>query len=202
MSKRSSTRLSGAKKIVTRLLEFSRQSLEERTLFDPNSVISRCVDLVKHQALFHDIEIIQQLDPNLPQIIGDPGQLHQVFTNLLLNAADAMGGRGRITITSQPNRAEDGVILTFTDTGSGIPAPIRDKIFDPFFTTKPPGKGTGLGLAIVYGIIQRHGGSIEVASPPEGGTAFIMKLPLDAPAQIHSGSVNISEPGEDYDHVL
>lgn len=113
-----------------------------------------------------------------------------------------MGGRGRITITSQPNRAEDGVILTFTDTGSGIPAPIRDKIFDPFFTTKPPGKGTGLGLAIVYGIIQRHGGSIEVASPPEGGTAFIMKLPLDAPAQIHSGSVNISEPGEDYDHVL
>lgn len=188
-------------KIVTRLLEFSRQSLEERTLFDPNSVISRCVDLVKHQALFHNIEIIQQLDPNLPQIIGDPGQLHQVFTNLLLNAADAMGGRGRITITSQPNSAEDGVILTFTDTGSGIPAPIRDKIFDPFFTTKPPGKGTGLGLAIVYGIIQRHGGSIEVASPPEGGTAFIMKLPLDAPAQIHSGSVNISEPGEDYDHV-
>ncbi|MFP3868393.1 MAG: PAS domain S-box protein [Desulfobacteraceae bacterium] len=168
-------------KIVTRLLEFSRQSLGERTLFDPNSVISRCVDLVKHQALFHDIEIVQQLDPELPQIIGDPGQLHQVFTNLLLNAADAMSGLGQITITSQVTSAQDGVVLTFSDTGTGIPVHIRDKIFDPFFTTKPPGKGTGLGLAVVYGVIQRHGGSIEVDSEPGGGASFIMKLPLNSP---------------------
>ena len=92
-----------------------------------------------------------------------------------------MDGRGCITITSQPASSGDSVILTFADTGTGIPAHVRDKIFDPFFTTKPPGKGTGLGLAIVYGVIQRHGGSIEVACPPDGGTTFIMTLPLHAP---------------------
>ncbi|MDD3580138.1 MAG: PAS domain S-box protein [Desulfobacca sp.] len=176
-------------KIVTRLLEFSRQSLGERTLFDPNSIIQRCVELVKHQAVFHNVKIVQQLDPELPQIIGDPGQLHQVFTNLLLNAVDAMGGLGRITITSQANSSRDGVILSFTDTGSGIPAHIKDKIFDPFFTTKPPGKGTGLGLAIVYGVIQRHGGTIEVASTPGGGTTFIMNLPLNSPEPTDPGQV-------------
>ena len=72
------------------------------------------------------------------------------------------------------------MIITFADTGSGIPPEIRDKIFDPFFTTKPPGKGTGLGLSIVYGVIQRHGGSIEVDSPHGGGTTFIIRLPLDS----------------------
>jgi two-component system, NtrC family, sensor kinase len=188
-------------KIVTRLLDFSRQSLGERTLFDPNSIILRCVDLVKHQALFHNIDIVHRLDPHLPQIIGDPGQLHQVVTNLLLNAADAMGGRGQINITSQPDSDGDGVILKFTDSGSGIPAQIRDKIFDPFFTTKPPGKGTGLGLAVVYGVIQRHGGSIEVASPREGGATFSIRLPLDAPEQSRS-PVSIGEGEEDYDHSL
>jgi two-component system, NtrC family, sensor kinase len=188
-------------KIVTRLLDFSRQSLGERTLFDPNSTILRCIDLVKHQALFHNIEIVLQLDPELPRIIGDPGQLHQVVTNLLLNAADAMGGRGRITIASRPHRAGDGVILSFTDTGEGIPSQIRDKIFDPFFTTKPPGKGTGLGLAVVYGVIQRHGGSIEVTSPPEGGASFIIKLPLDAP-ELPRSALGAGDAVEDYDASL
>jgi two-component system, NtrC family, sensor kinase len=188
-------------KIVTRLLDFSRQSLGERTLFDPNSTIHRCVELVKHQAMFHNIDIVLKLDPQLPQIIGDPGQLHQVVTNLLLNAADAMGGRGRITIASRPNRAGDGVILTFTDTGEGIPAQIRDKIFDPFFTTKPPGKGTGLGLAVVYGVIQRHGGSIEVTSPPGGGACFTVRLPMDAP-ELPRSRVGMNDTGEDYDVSL
>ncbi len=184
-------------KIVSRLLEFSRQTLGERALFDPNSIIQRCVDLVKRQALFHNVEIDLQLDPHLPQIIGDPGQLNQVFTNLLLNAVDAMEGKGRITITSRPDGAGEGIILTFSDTGSGIPPSIKDKIFDPFFTTKPPGKGTGLGLAVVYGIIQRHGGSIEVVSPPKGGTTFIMRLPLDAP--ISGSKAIISDAEEDQD---
>jgi two-component system NtrC family sensor kinase len=136
------------------------------------------VKLIGHQVLFHNIEIKQALDPNLPQIFGDPGELQQVFTNLFLNAADAMKGQGQITITSSATPQRDGVILTFTDTGSGIPPELRDKIFEPFFTTKPPGKGTGLGLSIVYGVIQRHGGSIEVESPPGGGTTFTIQLPL------------------------
>ncbi|MFH1596816.1 MAG: PAS domain S-box protein [Pseudomonadota bacterium] len=168
------------KQIVTRLLEFSRQSLGQKTLVDMNDIISRCVKLIGHQVLFHNIEIKQALDPALPRIFGDPGELQQVFTNLFLNAADAMKGLGRITITSRAAPQRDGVIITFTDTGSGISPKLRDKIFEPFFTTKPPGKGTGLGLSIVYGVIQRHGGSIEVESPPGGGTTFAIRLPLDS----------------------
>ncbi len=170
--------------IVTRLLDFSRQSLGQKKLFDLNEVIHRCVDLIGHQTIFHNIKIDLELDPKLPQIIGDPGQLQQVFTNLLLNAADAMSGTGVITVASRPAPAGDGVILTFADTGCGMPPEIRDKIFEPFFTTKPPGKGTGLGLPIVYGVIQRHGGSIEVDSSPGGGTVFTLRLPLDSPESL------------------
>lgn len=169
--------------IVTRLLEFSRQSLGQKTLFDLNEIINRCVDLLSNQSLFLNIEILRDLDPDLPQIIGDPGQLQQVFANLLLNAADAMRGRGKIAIASRPASDGDGVILTIADTGPGIPLEIRDKIFEPFFTTKPPGKGTGLGLSIVYGVLQRHGGTIEVANGPEGGTIFTVELPLDSQEQ-------------------
>jgi PAS domain S-box-containing protein len=168
------------KQIVTRLLEFSRQSLGQKTLLSINEIISRCVKLMDQQLLFQNIQIKLSLDPQLPQIFGDPGELQQVFTNLLLNSADAMNGLGRITITSCAAPERDGVIITFADTGSGIPAELRDKIFEPFFTTKPPGKGTGLGLSIVYGVIQRHGGTIEVESPHGGGTEFIIRLPLDA----------------------
>ncbi|MCK9375048.1 MAG: PAS domain S-box protein [Syntrophobacterales bacterium] len=166
--------------IVNRLLDFSRQTLGQKKLFDVNDVIHRCTELISHQAFFLNIKVVEHLDPLLPQIVGDPGQLQQVFTNLLLNAADAMNGQGRITIASRPTPREDGIILTFTDTGPGIPVEIRDKIFEPFFTTKPPGKGTGLGLSIVYGVMQRHGGTIEADSSPGEGTTFTIRLPLDS----------------------
>jgi two-component system NtrC family sensor kinase len=167
------------KQIVTRLLEFSRPSLGQKTIFDVNEAIQRCVDLIGHQAFFHNIEVVLKLDPELPQIFGDPGQLQQVFTNLLINAADAMSGQGRITIASRLGPLQEGVIITFTDTGKGIPPEIKDKIFEPFFTTKAPGKGTGLGLSIVYGVIKHHGGTIDAESPPEGGTTFTIRLPLE-----------------------
>lgn len=167
--------------IVHRLLEFSRQSLGEKTLFNANEVITRCAELLGRQVSFHNIDICLDLDPELPQVIGDPGQMQQVFTNLLLNAADAMSQQGKITVASRPAPQGQGIVLTFADTGSGIPPDIREKIFEPFFTTKAPGKGTGLGLSIVYGVIQRHGGSVEVDSPPEGGTIFTIRLPLETP---------------------
>ncbi len=166
--------------IVARLLEFSRQSLGRRTRFDVNEIILRCIDLISHQAIFHNIEITTDLEPKMPYILGDPGQLQQVFTNLLLNAADAMQGNGKIKVASRPNPTRDGVILNFSDTGCGIPATITDKIFEPFFTTKAPGKGTGLGLSIVYSVIQQHGGTIEVDSALGRGTNFIIRLPLEA----------------------
>ena len=166
------------KQIVSRLLEFSRQSLGQKTLFHVNEVISRCVELVSHQALFHNIDVIQDLDVNLPQVLGNSSEIQQVFTNLLLNAADAMQGRGKITIASSSAPRDGGVVVTFMDTGPGIPPNIRNKIFEPFFTTKAPGKGTGLGLSIVYGVIQRHGGTIEVDSTPGGGATFTLRFPL------------------------
>jgi two-component system, NtrC family, sensor kinase len=166
--------------IVKRLLDFSRQSLGQKKLFDVNEIIRRVVELISHQAFFHNIKVIQHLDQELPQIIGDPGQLQQVFTNLLLNAADAMTGAGIITITTQAAPSANGVVLRFKDTGSGIPPEVLDKIFEPFFTTKPPGKGTGLGLSIVYGVIQRHGGTIDAESRPGKGTTFTITLPLES----------------------
>jgi two-component system NtrC family sensor kinase len=172
--------------IVHRLLDFSRQSLGQRKLFDVNDLIHRCVELISHQAFFHNIKVVQELDPALPQIVGDPGQLQQVFTNLLLNAADAMNGSGIITVGSRPAPNQEGVVLTFADTGCGIPPDIKDKIFEPFFTTKPPGKGTGLGLSIVYGVIQRHGGTIAADSPPGCGTTFTIRLPLESQERVQS----------------
>ncbi len=169
------------KQIVSRLLEFSRQSLEERVVFDVNEVIGHCVELLGRQALFHNIEIIQDLDSALPQVLGNPGELEQVFTNLMINAADAMDGSGKLTISSRSDLKAEQVILKFTDTGPGISPAIKDKIFEPFFTTKPLGKGTGLGLSVVYGVIQRHGGHVQVDSPSDGGATFTIKLPLESP---------------------
>jgi PAS domain S-box-containing protein len=167
--------------IVHRLLEFSRQSLGERTLVNVNEIITRVVNLLKHQVSFHDVAIDLDLHPDLPQITGDFGELQQVFTNLTINARDAMDGQGRIAIATWPRPNGQGIVITLSDTGCGIPEPIMDKIFEPFFTTKPVGQGTGLGLAIVFGVIQRHGGTVEVDSVPGGGTTFILNLPLETP---------------------
>ncbi|MEJ2236439.1 MAG: PAS domain S-box protein [Syntrophobacterales bacterium] len=169
------------KQIVARLLEFSRQSLDERVVFDVNEIIGHCVELLQHQSLFHNVEIIQDLESDLPQILGNPGELEQVFTNLMINGADAMDGTGKITIISRSEPEAKKVLLEFSDSGPGIPLEIRGKIFEQFFTTKPVGVGTGLGLSVVYGVIQRHGGSIETESPPDGGTTFLIRLPLETP---------------------
>ena len=169
------------KEIVARLLDFSRQSVGQRLDYDMNTVIERSMELLTYQALFHNIVFVTDLQPDLPTMSGDPGQLQQVFINFILNAATAMQGRGRIAITSRFDPAYDEIILEFADTGPGIPADIMSKIFDPFFTTKGPGEGTGLGLSVAYGIIQQHGGSISVANSPAGGAVFTVVLPLKCP---------------------
>ena len=167
------------KEIVTRLLEFSRQSPGEMTTFYVNHIIDRCIKLLGQQTLFHDIDFNLNLDPDLPPLLGDPSQMQQVFTNLIINAAHAMHGKGQLSITSGYQQDKSEVFLSFADTGQGIPSEVLDKIFDPFFTTKPPGEGTGLGLSVVYGIIQRHEGRIEVKNRPGGGAEFIITFPLE-----------------------
>ncbi len=171
------------KQIVTRLLEFSRMPLAQRTALDANEVVKACVAFLHHQALFHDIEFDFQLTDDLPQVIGDPSQLQQVFTNIIINAANAMDGKGKIAISSVFLQENQEVVLTFADTGPGVSPQIIDKIFEPFFTTKAPGEGTGLGLSVCYGIVQQHGGKLEVKNSPEGGAVFILTLPLEAPKQ-------------------
>ncbi len=114
----------------------------------------------------------------MPEMIGDLGQLQQVFTNLFVNAADAMKGKGRLDITAKYDTDSNQFIITVSDSGPGIPKEARDKIFDMFFTTKPVGKGTGLGLSISQKIINLHGGNIMLECPAEGGTCFIIELPL------------------------
>jgi signal transduction histidine kinase len=107
-----------------------------------------------------------------------PGQLNQVFLNLLMNACDALGAEGDIRIRTRPTA--EGVRLEFGDDGPGISEEVRSRIFDPFFTTKPVGVGTGLGLSLSHGIVERHGGRIQVESEIGGGTTFAIDLPLDA----------------------
>jgi two-component system NtrC family sensor kinase len=166
------------KKIVAELLEFSRQSIGKVISFNLNELIDKSLNLLINQALFQNIEVNKNLDQDLPEMIGDLGQIQQVITNLVINAADAMDGKGRLDIEATFDPHKNQFVITITDTGPGIPEEFRGKIFDIFFTTKPVGKGTGLGLSISQNIIRLHGGNILVDSPRREGTRFIIELPL------------------------
>jgi signal transduction histidine kinase len=125
------------------------------------------------------IRVVRDYDRNLPRVPAFPGELNQVWTNLIDNAVSAMGGSGTLTIRTGPDR--DQLLIEFTDTGPGVPPEIRNRIFEPFFTTKPVGQGTGLGLDISYRIIVgRHHGDLRVESVP-GDTKFRVWLPFSAP---------------------
>ena len=115
---------------------------------------------------------------DLPEMVGDMVQLQHVFTNLFINAADAMEGKGKLGIKARYDFDKNQFNVMVSDTGPGIPEDLHGKIFDIFFTTKPVEKGTGLGLSICKNIIKLHGGNIMVETPPEGGTTFIIELPL------------------------
>jgi PAS domain S-box/PAS domain S-box len=164
------------KDIVKELLDFSRQTKHRWVQCDINQSLEQIIGLLGKQALFHDIQIIKEIDPLLIPIIADPGQLNQVFINLMTNAADAMNGIGILTVRTYSLPEEGKIGVEISDTGCGIPPEILPRIFDPFFTTKD--KGTGLGLSTVYGIIGEHGGSIEVRSNTGQGTVFILRLPV------------------------
>jgi signal transduction histidine kinase len=117
-------------------------------------------------------------DPALPTVAGDPQKLQQVFVNLIGNAEDAMAGAPTRTLTIHTAVVHGLVQVQVTDTGRGIPVHVRPRIFEPFFTTKPAGMGTGLGLSASYGIIQAHGGDIEVSSEEGAGTTMTVTLPF------------------------
>ena len=166
------------KKIVAELLEFSRRSVGKVSVFGLDELINKSLGLLIGQAIFQDIDVRVSIEPQISRMAGDLGQLQQVFTNLFINAADAMEGKGKLEVEAGYNEKNDKFIITVADTGPGIPEELRDKIFEIFFTTKPVGKGTGLGLSISKKIVELHGGSLLVESPPHGGTTFTIELPL------------------------
>ena len=175
------------RKIVADLLKFSRQSESAREDISLNEVLMDVIAITQHSLHLDHITVHQELAPDLPPIVGDTERLRQVFVNLVNNAHHAMEkqGAGDLFLITRYDPVTHEVIATVQDTGHGVPEKIRAKIFDPFFTTKSVGKGTGLGLSVSYGIIQDHGGKIEVESPVVNrqtgervqGAAFHIKLP-------------------------
>jgi two-component system, NtrC family, sensor kinase len=165
-----------ASEIVNSLLNFSRTSTTPFAEVDLNRVVQETASLLEHQLRKVGIQVKMDLDPALPPVDGNTGKLQQVFLNLFLNARDAMEAGGTLEVRTWSG--EGGAKVEVADSGPGIPPELVHRIYDPFFTTKASRKGTGLGLSVTYGIVQEHGGSIEVSNRRTGGAAFLLELPL------------------------
>ncbi|HUI71344.1 MAG TPA: ATP-binding protein, partial [Spirochaetia bacterium] len=176
--------------LTRRLLSFAREGILDRKPVRINDIVLETVTLLR-RSLDLSIEITTDCQAELPPVLGDHSQIHQMLMNLCVNARDAMPRGGTLSLKTQLKETigpRDGtslsvldgrhILLEVSDTGSGIAAEHLPRIFDPFFTTKGPGKGTGLGLSIVYGIVQRHGGRIHVSSVPDKGTTFEILFPV------------------------
>jgi PAS domain S-box-containing protein len=163
-------------RIARNLRSFARQSPGARELVNLNAVVDEALLLMQKALTTDGIQVTISLDPTLPPILGDADALHQVLLNLLSNAREAMAGRGEIRIETGPSEPAGRLRLVVRDTGPGISPEDFPNIFDPFFTTKAD--GTGLGLSLVYGIIQDHGGTIDVQSAPGTGTVFVLSFPV------------------------
>jgi two-component system NtrC family sensor kinase len=170
-------------RIVSDLLAFSRRSKPQRAPADLNKIVRMTLSLAQHKMKLSGVTVEANLREDLPQVPCDGSQIQQVALNLLLNAAEATQARGERRVEVATSATDGMVLLTVSDNGEGIPKENLAKIFDPFFTTKPEGKGVGLGLAVSYGIVEAHGGDIEVRSKVGEGTTFTVSLPLERPAQ-------------------
>ena len=193
------------------LLAFCRRQQMQLSRLNVNAVVADAAVLVR-RLIGEDIALVQDLEPNLPPVLADSGQLHQVLVNLAVNARDAMPRGGELMFCTSRRQADPGrvgdsgepglgpyVSILVHDTGSGISSEVLPHIFDPFFTTKAPGKGTGLGLSTVYGIVKQSRGKIFVSSEAGSGTTFEILLPALPPCsegKIALGAAKLAGPQE------
>src|SRR5438067_813047 len=170
-------------RIVRTFLAMARQQPPERSPVALNDVVSAALDIASYAVRTSDIEVTLDLAPDIPLILADADQLHQVFLNLIINAQQSLQEQPlprRIRVTSRFITSGELLRATFADNGPGIPAHLRARVFEPYFTTKPTGVGTGVGLAVSLGIVEAHGGTLTVDCPGEGGAAFTIELPVNA----------------------
>jgi len=160
--------------IVHRMLDFYRPTSAMRGL-NVNRPVEDAIAIAQKRLQQSHIQVEARLSRDLPQVRGTSNQLTQVFLNLVINAIEALPDGGTLWVGTAHHADAQQVVVAFRDNGPGIPTEIRDHLFEPFHTSKPT--GTGLGLAISYGIVERHAGTINVESPPGGGTTFIIRLP-------------------------
>ena len=164
-------------KIVGNLLVFARQKSLNKRDFIVHDILDDILSQIGHQTSMESIKVVRQFSPDLALIRGDADQLRQVFSNLILNAAQAMPGGGTMRLATSAHPPGKGCVVEIADTGKGILPELLEKIFTPFFTTKD--NGSGLGLSVSYGIVKDHGGDIQVESLPGRGTSFSISLPGD-----------------------
>ncbi len=172
------------REIVRGLLDFARETPFVQKPLDINELVRQTLRLLGKREAFQRIYMVEDLAEGLPLVHVDKNQIQQVLLNLTLNACEAMGEGGTLMVSTSTR--EERVVVKVTDTGCGIKREHLDQIFEPFFTTKPVGKGTGLGLSVSYGILQQHGGTLEVESELGKGTTFTVTLPtapLEDPQQ-------------------
>jgi signal transduction histidine kinase len=167
---------SRARDIVRDLLQFSRQRDFSPESTDVKTVLEQVVAMVRRQGGLSAVTVEERYAPELPSVELDVSRIKQVFLNIINNAVYVMPNGGSLTIRTEA--VESGVRISFQDTGPGIAAEHVDRIFDPFFTTKPEVSGTGLGLSVSLGIVQSHGGTIEVETEVGRGSTFTVALPL------------------------
>jgi histidine kinase len=171
--------------------QFARKSDVVLAEVQINDVLRRAFDIFSQQLKIRGIDVVWNIEQNLPTIMADPSRLEQVFINLLLNARDAIEEKwwspepamGLKKITLKTTLEENTVVVEVRDTGVGVSEDIADKLFEPFFTTKEVGKGTGLGLSISYGIIKDCQGDIKVTMNEQGETCFRITFPAKEPKQ-------------------
>jgi signal transduction histidine kinase/iron only hydrogenase large subunit-like protein len=190
-----------AAKIVKDLLSFAKETKVRPGVVNINRIIEETLSLLTKQSLFHNIEVSVHLDDALPTTFADPDLLKQVFFNIILNGAQAMEGKGVLTVVSRSVDGGRRIEIRIEDTGMGIPEKNLPRLFDPFFTTKE--KGTGLGLALVYNIVSKHQGAISVESELGHGAAFIILLPVlgrDEWLKSEDRTADLTAPPQGEDH--